>query len=451
MRTYAAVLSGILTLAALVTSSCAAPQQQTIEVTRIVIETREVSVEVTREITREVTREVTREADDEARPAHIVIWTSESEADGALQFVRSSADSYTSFSPGVTFEIVEKDVETLRDDFLAGSLTGTMPDLLWTVSGHTRPFVEAELILPVDDVFDLDKYVAPARAAVTLKGQVWGVPVSNGDHLMLIYNRDQVGEPPQNTDELIEIGQTLTTGNQYALVYNQTDPWWLVPWLGGFDGSVFAEDGRTPTLETPEMVRTLQFLQDMIYQSVIVPSGTDYDGSFVLFSEGRAAMTIDGEWALDRYRQTLGDKLGVARIPRVSATGEWPHPYTRGTCLLFPARLHEDRTKLRAAVSFARFVTSAQTQALQMTKLDRLPALKAALEDPLIADDPVIRGSVDQLEVSVPVPEVSEMRCNWDAMRPEMEAVLVNQKPPEQAAADMQQAAQRCVEKLEER
>jgi arabinogalactan oligomer/maltooligosaccharide transport system substrate-binding protein len=113
--------------------------------------------------------------------------------------------------------------------------------------------------------------------------------------------------------------------------------------------------------------------------------------------------------------------------------------------------LGEDQAKLQAVVSFARFVTSANTQVLQVAKLDRLPALVAALEDPLIASDPVLKGSFDQLQVSIPVPTVSEMRCNWNAMRPEMRAVLADNKAPEQAAADMQRIAETCIGDLEKR
>jgi len=51
--------------------------------------------------------------------------------------------------------------------------------------------------------------------------------------------------------------------------------------------------------------------------------------------------------------------------------------------------------------------------------------------------------------VGTPMPTVSEMRCNWDAMKPEMQAVLADQKTPEDAAAAMQEAAETCIANLE--
>jgi arabinogalactan oligomer/maltooligosaccharide transport system substrate-binding protein len=51
--------------------------------------------------------------------------------------------------------------------------------------------------------------------------------------------------------------------------------------------------------------------------------------------------------------------------------------------------------------------------------------------------------------VGTPMPTVLEMRCNWDAMKPEMLAVLADTKTPEDAAAAMQSAAEACIKALE--
>jgi arabinogalactan oligomer/maltooligosaccharide transport system substrate-binding protein len=380
-------------------------------------------------------------------PVNLVIWTKEGEADGGLQFVQSLADAYTADHPNVTFEIVNKDVETLREDFLTAGLAGSMPDLLWTVNDHAGPFTDAELIMAVDDMFDLSKYVESALAAVKLNGKTWGVPIANGNHLMLLYNKDLIETPPANTDELISMGKELTKDGQYGLVYNQTEPFWLVPWLGGFGGAVFAADGKTPTLNTPEMVATLQFLYDIKYTDPIIPAESDYDGADTLFKEGKAAMIINGDWSLGGYKEALGDKLGVARIPMVSSTGEWPHPYTSGVYFMLPDGL--EGAKLDAAKGFIEFVTNEDNQVEMISKLNRLPALTAALSDPLITNDPILKGSADQMVVGTPMPTVSEMRCNWDGMKPEMQAVLADTKSPEDAAAAMQAAAEACIAALE--
>jgi arabinogalactan oligomer/maltooligosaccharide transport system substrate-binding protein len=383
-----------------------------------------------------------------AEPMTIVLWTKEGEADGGLQYVKSLTDAYTAANPNVTFEVANKDVETLREDFLTAGLAGSLPDLLWTVSDHAGPFTDAELILPVDDQFDLTKYVDSALAAVALNGKTWGLPISNGNHLMLIYNKNLIQTPPANTDELMTVGATLTTGDKYALAWNQTEPFWAAPWLGGFGGKVFADDGRTPTLNTPEMIATLKFLYSLKSPTPIVPAESDYNGADTLFKQGQAAMIINGDWSLGGYMTKTLD-IGVARIPMVSSTGLWPAPYTSGTFFMLSASLADDAAKLAVVKDFVTFATNNDNQVAMVEKLNRLPALKVALDNPVITGNPILKGSADQMVVGTPMPVVPEMRCVWDSWKPEMALVLAGSKTAEEAAAAMQTSAETCIAGLQ--
>lgn len=373
-------------------------------------------------------------------------WTQEGEADGGFQFVQKLTNAYMEANPDVKIDLVSKDTEVLREDYQTSSLAGDAPDLLWTVSDHAGPFTKAGLLQPVDDLFDLSIYVDSAVEGVQLDGQVWGVPVANGNHLMLLFNKDLIAEAPANTDEMIAKGKELTSGEQYGLVWNQIEPFWMVPWLGGFGGSVFADDGVTPTLNTPEMIATLQFLHDLKFSDKIIPSESDYGGADTLFKEGKAAMIINGDWSLGDYKAALGDKLGAAPIPMVSATGMWPAPYTSGKFLMISAGISDD--KLEAIMQFVDYLTNMENQLDMIATLSRLPALQEALGSEAIQNDPILKGSAAQMQNGTPMPVVMEMRCNWDAMKPEMNAVLADQKSPEDAVVAMQQAAEACVEGL---
>ena len=77
--------------------------------------------------------------------------------------------------------------------------------------------------------------------------------------------------------------------------------------------------------------------------------------------------------------------------------------------------------------------------------LSRLPARKDALASEAVTSDPILSGSADQMAKGTPMPIVLQMRCNWDAMKPELNAVMANQKSPEDAALAMQKSAESCV------
>lgn len=376
-------------------------------------------------------------------PVSFQLWTQEGESEGTYQWIVDLADRFMTANPDIEITVVQKETEGLREDFQTASLAGEAPELLWTVSDHAGPFTIAGLIQPVDGLYDTDAFVE----SVVIDGQTWGVPINAGNHLMLLYNRQLVSEPPADTDEMIEIAQSLTDGETYGLVYNDTEPFWLVPWLGGFGGRVFAADGVTPNLNTPEMIATLQFLYDLEYVHGIVPAEADYGTMDTLFKEGNAAMIVNGDWSLADYQAALGADLGVAPLPRVSSTGLYPAPYTSGKYFMIADGV--SGATLEAIGQFIEFVTSEEIQTEMFEDFSRLPALLSVLDSDVVAADPILAGSSAQLAQGTPMPSVAEMRANWDAMKPEQIAVLAGTKTPEEAAVAMQAAAEAGVQMMQ--
>ena len=191
--------------------------------------------------------------------------------------------------------------------------------------------------------------------------KIWGVPAHLGNHLMLYYNKDIVSEAPADTDELVAVAQANTdaANNKYGLVFNQTESFWLVPWLGGFGGEVFAEDGVTPTLDTEAMVGALSFLHDLKYANGVMPAEADYNVADGLFLQGDAAMIVNGDWTLGAYVDNFGDSLGLAPLPQVVG-GEFPKPYLGGKYIYMSADAAADEATAAAAADFMQFATNTE-------------------------------------------------------------------------------------------
>ena len=375
-------------------------------------------------------------ADGKIADVEFDLWTQEGEAEEAQEFVDSLAERYMEENESVTINVVRKDTEELGEDFRSSAIAGSAPELLWTVNDHAGPMAAAGIIQPIDDLYEVDDYIEP----VVIGGEVYGMPVSSGTHLMLLYNRSMVEQAPENTDEMISIAQEHTAGETYGLVYNTTEPFWLVPWLGGFGGSVFAEDGVTPTLNTPEMEATLQFLYDLTHKHEITPVQADYGTMDTLFKEGNAAMIVNGDWSLGEYEEQLGDDLGIAPLPTVSETGMEPAPYTSGKYFMMAAGV-EGKTR-EAIGAFMKWATSEENQLKMTDELTRLPGRLSALEHEQIASDPIRSGSAQAMAKGVPQPAARQMRANWNAMLPSQRAVLAGNMAPAEAAAEMQSVAE---------
>jgi arabinogalactan oligomer/maltooligosaccharide transport system substrate-binding protein len=375
------------------------------------------------------------------RPVTIYLWINEREADNGHQWIKEMETDFLTDNENIRIEVINKESKDLLEEFRTAALAGVPPDLLWTTSDYAIPFISAGLIQPVDAFINISQFIEP----VNMYGQNWAIPISSGNHLMLMINKKYISNVPGNTDDFITAAKTNTKDDMFGLVYNLNEALWLAPWLGGFGGKVFADDGVTPTLDTPAMVNTLTFLKDLKFKHAVVPAEADYSIADTLFREGKAAMLINGDWSINRYKEALGENLMIGRLPRVSSTGKWPAPYTSGAYFMIPVDLSKE--KVEAVKSFIAYVTSEEQQAVQLNRMYKLPGLKTALSNPLLTSDPLLKGSVAQMEVGTPTPIGLEIGTVMNAINSELTAVMNGTETPAEAANIMQETAEKGINK----
>jgi arabinogalactan oligomer/maltooligosaccharide transport system substrate-binding protein len=379
-----------------------------------------------------------------AAQTDIVLWTTE-EA-GPLEFVEGLAAAYEEANPDVSVTTIFHAPENMVNDVLTAAIGGQAPDVLWTQADHVGPLAAAGQIAPLDDVVDTSIYEPAAVEVTTVDGQVWGVPNSFGNALMLYYNKDIVADPPANTDELIDVAvaNTDVASDQYGLVYNQTQSFWLTPWLGGFGASVFDEEGN-PSLDSEEMVNALTFLQDLKWTHGVMPIDADYDVANALFLDGSAAMIINGDWELGNYSGAFGDSLGIAPIPEVVG-GDWPAPWLSGKYLMLPSATADDAEKAAVVADFMEFLNNTENQVAMAETLSRIPGNAAAIADPVVADDPVLAAVAAASANGTGQPVNLEMNCAWDAMTNGLVTLYASaDADPAEVAAGMQSALEDAV------
>jgi arabinogalactan oligomer/maltooligosaccharide transport system substrate-binding protein len=346
------------------------------------------------------------------------MWTKEGESDGALQFAKKLAADYKAIHANVTINVINKDVEKLRTDFQSASLANNAPELLWTVSDHIGPFTAADLILPLDDMIDTASYVPSALQAVQADGKTWGAPISYGNQLMLYWNKDLAGDTaPADFDALIATAKTKTdiAAKKYGLVFPQVESFWLVPFLGGFGGSVFAADGVTPTLDTPAMVSALQFMKDLKFTQKIMPNEATYNDADGAFKNGDAPFIINGDWTLGDYSKKFGDKLGLGPIPKLPG-GDYPKPYVAGAFFMVSKAVGDDADKKAVVSDFIKWATAKDQEIAMVNAIKRLPGNAEAIADPVVTGDPLLNSAAEAAKLGVGTPTSLEMRCVFDAM-----------------------------------
>ena len=347
--------------------------------------------------------------------------------------------------------------ETARTNFIVSALGGSGPTLFWGANDNIGPFAELGVIQPLENMLQqsfIDSFLTKPIAANTwLNGHLYQIADRVGNHLCLVYNKALVSRPPQSMNELIRIGKQLTRDDDgdgrpdhYALVWNYTEPFFAVPFIGGFGGWI-VDENLQPTLDTEPVIRAAQFIYDLAHKYRIIPLECDYEIANALFKDGSAAMIINGSWSWGTYIEN-GIDIGIARIPKIDETGLWPTPVV--SPLGYSLNVNAKGEKRKIALKLLQFLTSSEVE-LRFTKVSgSIPSRNDAFLNPQVRDNPLVSASLNQLIVGKVLPPVTEMRWIWDAMRPSYQGIFTGRITPQQAAKKMQALALKLIKENRE-
>ncbi len=379
-------------------------------------------------------------------PRSIVVW--EQEDAQVAPYIDSVFEAFKKLpgNEGVQITRTHYQTEDLRQQFQAASLAGVPPDLLLGPSDTAGLYAVSGFIVPLEGMFDFSKFNDPVVQAISLDGHIWGVPVSNGNHLLLFFNRKFVKEAPRDTAELFSFcaGDAKRLKLDRCIAFDMGEPFWLMPWLGAFGG--WPMDGKKPTLDTQPMRDTLNFYLDLKYSKKYVPMECDYNCMDSLFKENKAAFIINGDWAISGYQKHFGRDFGIGVIPKLSQTGRWPTPMVSGQYFTVSTGLKPE--KLALVKRLLEFYTSYDNQVKQYQVLTRLPALKAAGKAKEITADPVSRVSMEQILKGRSMPMAIEMRAVWDSARNYMGLATTKKMDVDTAVRRMQENADKKLAEM---
>jgi maltose-binding protein MalE len=385
----------------------------------------------------------------ERDPNDLVIWTQDLPAGRVV--LDTLLARYQRQNPGVHASEIYYETEEMRSNFIVAAQGGSGPDLVYGPADMVGVFHVLGIIQPLDDFFtaeDLAQFDPIAR--VRYKGNLYLLADRVGNHLTLVYNKKLVPHPPRTTAELLEMGHRLskdTDGDgridQYALAWNFIEPFFFIPFLGGYGGWVMDDEAR-PTLNTQATIEASRFIVRLREQK-IVPYECDLNLVNQLFKQSNAAMVINGPWSWGGYLDA-GIDIGVTRIPMVSETGLWPTPMVSATGFCLNVNVTGERRE--RVLKLLRFLTAPENQLEYTRALRAIPSNLEARKDSIFMQDPILVGSQDQITVGRPMPIDPEMRAIWDAMRPAYQNVLNGHLTPERAAEKMQDDATKLIAEM---
>lgn len=355
---------------------------------------------------------------------------------------------YNAANPGVRVEPLYRETEELRRLFVVGSVGGQGPDVVFGPADNVGVLALTETIRPLDDVLP-DTFLArfTDEGVVRWQGEPWMLGDQIGNHLVLVYNKDMIAEPPETMEALIGVLQAATKDENgdgrpdtYGLAWNYREPFFFIPFLTAFGGWVMDDDGN-PTLDNAATVRAIRFVLDLRDKYRVIPGESDYDVAETLFKEERAASIINGPWAWAGYGQS-GVDYGIAPLPRVEATGQWAAPMVAAKG--YSVNVNVPDEKLPAVRDVLMYLTGEDVQAEMAERLATIPTLRTVRDSDAVRDNPELQASLRAVEKGRPMPIAPQMRQVWDGMRGPYQLVMNGAVSPEEGARLMQ----RNVEKL---
>lgn len=374
--------------------------------------------------------------------------------------------------PEIQVRQLYKETEELRSGLVSSLLADSGPDLIYGPSDAAGLYQAMGALadmrpwLPEEKLADFDPrallYAPPGEGSAAATPPLTFVGDRFGNHLALVYNAKFVAEPPRTTDDLVRLAKENTVdedgdgkADRFGLVWNYTEPFFVVPFLTGYGAWVFDKTdlpvGETPqpALDTSASIAAYEFVSALRNEHGVLPPSADYEAAKALFEEGRAAMLIDGDWSWQKYLGSDRIDAHVALLPTVSSTGRpmagtvAPKGYSLTTFAHGPAA--DD------AMQLVDFLTSPETQRVYLQEQKILPSRLSLRSDPAVSADPVLQTSLKQADLGPAMPVCVEMRAVWDAMRPPYQLLMAGQLDAVSAAKKMQRDAVRQIELLHKR
>lgn len=354
-------------------------------------------------------------------------------------------EEFETMNPDIKVSRVHYETEDLRNNFQNAAFAGNPPALVVGPADTVGVYAQMGIIKTLDEVEGIDEeyletLLPQGLEQLTLNGFLYGIPEQIGNHLTLIYNKKFVKKVPETFEEIM----STDYGTDYKLVYNLNEPFWFVGFLGAYGGWVF--DGeKNPSLNTPEMVKALEFVNSLKYKSAVVPKEADYTIADSLFKDEKAAFIINGDWSYNDYKNSLGENMGLARVPKVPG-GSYYTPMTAVQGIFVAEGIDEDVEE--AAVKFVKYLTSKDVQ-LKITAANKtLPVNVEAAKSKEIVEDAFLAGSVTQMLEGKPMPVIPEMRAVWDSIKPYQEEIMNNTTSAKDAAKAMQELAEKKIKEM---
>lgn len=352
-------------------------------------------------------------AGDDTGPVELSMLIASS-GDAETNAVNEAVDAWEEES-GNTVEVVV--AQDMAQQLAQGFAGGNPPDVFYLDAAAFADYASNGSLEPyAEQITDVEDFYEPLRQTFTYDGTEYCVP-KDFSTLALEIRTDAWeaagltdDDIPTTWEELADVAETLTSGEQVGLVVGDTRDR-----IGAFmvqaGGWVTNEDGTEVTADSPENMEALEYVKGLLEAGVMqYPPALDSGWGGEAFGTGRAAMTIEGNWIKGAMTNDYPDvEYLTVELPEGPA-GKGTLQFTQ--CWGISAQSDAKD----AAVELVDFLTAPEQQLAAAEAFGVMPSRQSASEGYLeqFPDDAAFVAGGEYGQGPVNVPDMASVLADFD-------------------------------------
>lgn len=346
----------------------------------------------------------------------VVFWSSFTQGPRA-DYMQAMADKFTQKHPKVSIKIETFSWSEFETKWTTGLASGQVPDLSTALPNQVVEMINADAIVPVDDVIDKigkDRFYKAALLEGQKDGKSYSVPIYSHAQVMW-YRKDILAahnlKVPETWQELKDAAVAV---NDQPALYGLSVPMgsndmmatrYLNFYVQSAGKNLIAKDGKAD-LTSSAALDGIKYWVDM-YKKTSPEGSINYNvlDQATLFYQGKTAFDFNSGFNIGGVKATspaLVEDIAAAPLPRLKKSD----PVYGGETSNIPLVVWKASKSKAAAKAFlaSLYADADYIKFIHSVPAGMLPALKDISEDPAYLDDPTLKefaSSVDVIKKAV--------------------------------------------------
>jgi len=299
-----------------------------------------------------------------------------------------------------------------------------------------------------------------------VKAGIYGVPIDIMT-IQMVYNKDLFRKlglnpemPPQTFAEFIDIGKKLSAAggsasggkekNMQGLVSGWGEMWMIDCLANNYAFNIMGKDKVLATIKgevaytDPDWVKVFSLFKEMQDSGVLATGLVTMINKTAeqLFANGKAVFAFNGSWCVNVYKG-MNPNLNYAAMLPPKVSDNYPMAIWGGAGSSFMVNARAKNKE--EAVKFLQWLTERDQQAYLAEATNNLPANKDSLKN--IPE--ILAQFADDMELTTHpnIWGVSEFPAVIEAFDKGIQSIIIDEKTPEQIAAEVQKIKERELAK----